>query len=426
MPTALDVARQFLGRNESRDNAVLRQFFRENTGSDLDPATTAWCARFMRATLARGGYDIQGATDMARSFLNVGQPVDTPQVGDIVVLSRGGPNSQYGHVGVFAGYDAAGNVRVVGGNTGNSVAEGSYAPSRVLGFRRPQQGSGGAVIASSIAGTTGAGAPPAMAGSPLPGVLPASSPGSARPAPVDHPILNLIRSRRQARGLATPLLDRILGLTGDAPNARPVQTQALGPSAGAYGAGGPPVGSFARPQLPQPQERTAGLQTRPLPVGAGWIGAPGPTGELQSAQAPSPGQLGSNPQPPGFNLPPLPPKPDGMPDLTARRDAANQRGMDPITPRPVQTQQVRQFANGIPYQSRWSERPQPGGFGLPPIPSPLGQSPGGPDPSWMLALGTSPQFPLRPTGTFPSPPSPFARPLSQVPVPFGIPYGLNL
>src|SRR3990167_7005888 len=149
MATALEVARQFLGREENKDQSVLRNFFRENTGSDLDPATVAWCARVLRATLAAGGYDVQGATDMARSFLNIGEPVSRPQEGDIVVLSRGDPNSAYGHTGLFVGYDGDGNVQVLGGNTGDRVAIQSYPVDRVLGFRRPQPGTAGAAVASS-------------------------------------------------------------------------------------------------------------------------------------------------------------------------------------------------------------------------------------------------------------------------------------
>jgi hypothetical protein len=75
---------------------------------------------------------------MARSFLDWGAPVDTPQQGDIAVFSRGDPDGPYGHVGFFAGYNPDGTIRVLGGNQGaeGAVSIANYDPSRLLGFRR--------------------------------------------------------------------------------------------------------------------------------------------------------------------------------------------------------------------------------------------------------------------------------------------------
>ena len=143
-PVAL--AQAFLGSNERDQNATLSAFFRRATGSNLDPATTAWCAQFANAVLQSAGYNTEGVTDMARSFLNVGQAVETPARGDVVVLSRGAVDGPFGHVGFFMGYETQNGqqmVRILGGNQGDSVSEALYSADRVLGYRRLEAGGTG-------------------------------------------------------------------------------------------------------------------------------------------------------------------------------------------------------------------------------------------------------------------------------------------
>lgn len=124
-----------VGQREGRGNDLLNRFLNGDTAG-MTSAEYAWCSRFVKQAAAKAGVDVSKATDMARSWLKVGQPVDKPSVGDVVVLSRGNPNSQYGHVGFYEGTDANGNVRILSGNHNNAVASGSYPASRVLGYRR--------------------------------------------------------------------------------------------------------------------------------------------------------------------------------------------------------------------------------------------------------------------------------------------------
>lgn len=135
LPRPYSIARSMVGQREGRGNDLLNRFLNGDTAG-MTSAEYAWCSRFVKQAAAKAGVDVSGATDMARSWLKVGQPVDKPAVGDVVVLSRGNPNSQYGHVGFYEGTDANGNVRILSGNHNNAVASGSYPASRVLGYRR--------------------------------------------------------------------------------------------------------------------------------------------------------------------------------------------------------------------------------------------------------------------------------------------------
>lgn len=130
----MDFAATMMGKGEVPDNATLQEFMK-NGGQNLDPATTAWCAAFVNASLSHAGMEGTGKLN-ARSFLNWGQEVTDPQRGDVAVFTRGDPNGWQGHVGFFDGYDDDGNIRVLGGNQSDGVNVSSYAKDRLLGFRR--------------------------------------------------------------------------------------------------------------------------------------------------------------------------------------------------------------------------------------------------------------------------------------------------
>lgn len=126
-------AERNLGLNENQQNDVLRNYLASG-GVNIDPAETAWCAGYVNSVLRNTGLD--GTQSLAaRSFLEWGTAVDTPQLGDIVVLSRG-DNPAQGHVGFFKGFDENGNILILGGNQGDTVSVASFSPDRLLGYRR--------------------------------------------------------------------------------------------------------------------------------------------------------------------------------------------------------------------------------------------------------------------------------------------------
>ena len=141
-PTELiATAESMLGMNESSQRETLASFLQAG-GTNIDPSKTAWCAAFVNATLAKTGLDGTGRLN-ARSFLDWGSEVTEPQLGDIVVLSRGDPNGWEGHVGFFKGFDANGDILILGGNQGDSVSVSAYSADKLLGYRRPEGISGG-------------------------------------------------------------------------------------------------------------------------------------------------------------------------------------------------------------------------------------------------------------------------------------------
>lgn len=143
----IETARQFSGFSENRqgDRFALQDFFKA-ANQNVDPKMTAWCAAFVNAVLASNGIQGSGSL-MARSFLDVGKPVQDPQPGDLVVLKRGDGNVQ-GHVGFFMGNAEGGGIRVLGGNQGDAVSEKTFRSEDVLGFRRV--GEGNAVLEREV------------------------------------------------------------------------------------------------------------------------------------------------------------------------------------------------------------------------------------------------------------------------------------
>lgn len=130
---SLQIAQGFIGAEESKDNRVLSTFFEKATGDKLDPVKVPWCAQFANSVLAAGGISGTGSLQ-AKSFMKWGVPIETPSKGDIVVLNRGS-DPKKGHVGFFIGMDGD-NVRILGGNQGNSVSVQTYPSSQVAGYRR--------------------------------------------------------------------------------------------------------------------------------------------------------------------------------------------------------------------------------------------------------------------------------------------------
>lgn len=136
MATPYELLAAQIGHGEA-DAAI--QDYLKTGGQNLDPRVTAWCAAAVNASLAQGGQQGTGS-NMARSFLNWGQGVDTPQKGDLAVFQRGDANGPYGHVGFFDGYNEDGSIRVLGGNQKDGVNISSYSPDKLLGFRRGEGG----------------------------------------------------------------------------------------------------------------------------------------------------------------------------------------------------------------------------------------------------------------------------------------------
>jgi uncharacterized protein (TIGR02594 family) len=106
---------------------------RKYMGTNPTARSRLWCATFMNMVLAKVGYAGTNS-DAAKSFAQYGRRISEPQVGAIVVLTRG---KKGGHVGVVSGIDKTGNPIIISGNHGHRVGEAIYPRSRVIAYVMP-------------------------------------------------------------------------------------------------------------------------------------------------------------------------------------------------------------------------------------------------------------------------------------------------
>lgn len=113
--------------------------YQEMTGLQFGDDDTPWCSIFanwvaLQANLPRS----HSAT--ARSWLEVGESIQWPVPGDVVVFWRKRKLGPFGHVGFFLGYTKSlKSVYVLGGNQNDSVNIEPYKVSKILGFRTLEQ-----------------------------------------------------------------------------------------------------------------------------------------------------------------------------------------------------------------------------------------------------------------------------------------------
>lgn len=112
------------------------QYFAEIGHKWVTDDETPWCAAFANWACKKAMVEDTGKLN-ARSFLDIGQPVDLSQAepGDVVILWRGSKTSAQGHVAFFVDQDST-KVCLIGGNQDNSVCLGMYGKDRILGIRR--------------------------------------------------------------------------------------------------------------------------------------------------------------------------------------------------------------------------------------------------------------------------------------------------
>lgn len=123
-------------------DAAVKDFL-ETGGLNLDPETTAWCAAFVNSALAQAGLPQAKNPLGAQSLLDYGEPVLSPQKGDIAVFGRDPEDPDYdpslGHASFYMGEEYPGYVDVLGGNQGEfgEVGLTNIDEERLLGYRRP-------------------------------------------------------------------------------------------------------------------------------------------------------------------------------------------------------------------------------------------------------------------------------------------------
>ena len=128
-------AKKYVGFNETSH----REEIRELVG--VDPVTVEWCAAFVNAMLHKNGLGgselVSDYPLLARSFLDWGHTVETPQPGDVMVFKRG--KSWQGHVGFYIDtvvVDGKTYYEILGGNQRNGINISRYSASRLISIKR--------------------------------------------------------------------------------------------------------------------------------------------------------------------------------------------------------------------------------------------------------------------------------------------------
>lgn len=134
-PKWLVEARKHIGLHEikgSQHAAEILQFWKDIKRSGIKDDETPWCAAFVGAMLERSGIK-STRFESAISYMDWGEPLQTPAQGCVAVLTRDGG----GHVGFVVGRAPNGDLMLLGGNQGDQVCIRAFAPSRVSGYRWP-------------------------------------------------------------------------------------------------------------------------------------------------------------------------------------------------------------------------------------------------------------------------------------------------
>lgn len=136
-PQLIHHALQWFGKVEKAgpesDDWVLA-IIREMMPTAKDDSKVAWCSIFMNYVARNACAETTDRMD-ARSWLKVGEEVNSPIVGDVVIFWRGSRTGWQGHVGLYVN-EMDGHINTLGGNQVNGVNIKGYAKSRLLGFRR--------------------------------------------------------------------------------------------------------------------------------------------------------------------------------------------------------------------------------------------------------------------------------------------------
>lgn len=146
MSKLLNIAFTQVGVTEEKgqaDNPEILKYFDEIgfDGAKLKDET-AWCSAVMNYLCKKTNLPYTGELN-ARSWLEVGVPVENPKPGDIVIFWRGnGPDDKIpgtdigkGHLGIYINkVDRL--IYVLGGNQSNSFTLSPYSEHRLLGYRR--------------------------------------------------------------------------------------------------------------------------------------------------------------------------------------------------------------------------------------------------------------------------------------------------
>jgi uncharacterized protein (TIGR02594 family) len=139
MEQLLKIAFNELGTEEivgSNDNPEVLKYAKDTGIKGITNDEIPWCSTFVNWVAWKSGLQYTKKAN-ARSWLNVGKKVSSPEPGDVVVFWRESPKSWKGHVGIFLGISTdKKRVYCLGGNQGNRVSVSAYRLNTVLSYQR--------------------------------------------------------------------------------------------------------------------------------------------------------------------------------------------------------------------------------------------------------------------------------------------------
>ena len=139
MEQLLKIGFNELGTEEivgNQNNPEVLKYANETGISGITNDEIPWCSTFVNWVAMKAGLQFSQKAN-ARSWLNIGQKVTSPEPGDVVVFWRESPESWKGHVGFFLGISPdRKRVYCLGGNQGNRVSVSAYRINTVLSYQR--------------------------------------------------------------------------------------------------------------------------------------------------------------------------------------------------------------------------------------------------------------------------------------------------
>jgi len=137
MNLALEIALSEYGVKEivgDKHNPEVLKYFTGIGYQWIKDDETSWCSAFVNWCCKGAGLEYSGKLD-ARSWLRVGENIQYPAIGDIVILWRESPQSWKGHVGFYIN-QIGHHINILGGNQQNMVCIMPYQINKLLACKR--------------------------------------------------------------------------------------------------------------------------------------------------------------------------------------------------------------------------------------------------------------------------------------------------
>lgn len=117
------------------NNPFILQMAKDCGFKDYISDSIAWCGLAANWVCMKAGYERSG-TLHARDFLNVGEVVTEPELGDAVIFWRDSPEGTLGHIAFYINKQSADLINVIGGNQADKFWIEAMSTSKLLGYRR--------------------------------------------------------------------------------------------------------------------------------------------------------------------------------------------------------------------------------------------------------------------------------------------------